>query len=574
MARRPGFAARVFTDGERDSPAVGPRAVERLAARFAAKEADDEGARRRARRLRAARRRGAWSTTRGRRRSQLHGAASERAERLGVGSLAVSLSHTSTLASAVVVAEARLVRPVLTAAEMRAADEAAAAHRRARGPRRARRARGRDRRRPAPAPRLRRARRGPVRPGLQRRRRPRGGAPPRRAGRGRLGARRRRAAAAARRRRPRRRRRVRDRALASLRPAGGRPRRAGARRRRALGRRPRHGRRGRCRAARDAHRRDGCDQAGAPARRRRAPERRVEVAPIGIEVADPACALVEDGDLDVDPTARPRRAQVAARRRRRGGLARHARRARARLRRRARASRPGWCCSACPTCPRRREGPWPSEVVRLTASAQDAEKVVVDALERARALVIGPGLGRSAAAPAHGRTTCSARPASPSCSTPTRLHLVDADLLAARQQRGGSPLVLTPHDGEYAALFGAPPGTDRVRRRGAGRGEDGLHGAAEGPDDRRGLATPPPRAARGARGDLGDPRPRDARLGRRARRGDRRAARPRRAAPTWPPRSARTCTGAPARRSGARAVRRAARRRSPRCSPRAPQARD
>ena len=104
MARRPGFATRVFTDRERDTPATGGRAIERLAARFAAKEATmkalgvglgafalrdvevvvDEG---------------------GRPSLRLHGAAVERAGRLGVRSLVVSLSHTATLASAVVVAE-------------------------------------------------------------------------------------------------------------------------------------------------------------------------------------------------------------------------------------------------------------------------------------------------------------------------------------------------------------------------------------------------------------------------------------------------------------------------------------
>ena len=38
---------------------------------------------------------------------RLHGAAGELAERLGVAALAVSLSHTATIAPAVVVAEAR-----------------------------------------------------------------------------------------------------------------------------------------------------------------------------------------------------------------------------------------------------------------------------------------------------------------------------------------------------------------------------------------------------------------------------------------------------------------------------------
>jgi holo-[acyl-carrier protein] synthase len=104
MARRPGFAARVFTDGERDSPAVGSRAVERLAARFAAKEATMKalGVGFGAFALRDVE---VMVDVDGRPSVRLHGAAIACAERLGVASFAVSLSHTSTLASAVVVAE-------------------------------------------------------------------------------------------------------------------------------------------------------------------------------------------------------------------------------------------------------------------------------------------------------------------------------------------------------------------------------------------------------------------------------------------------------------------------------------
>jgi holo-[acyl-carrier protein] synthase len=106
MARRPGFAERVFTDHERDSPAVGSRAVERLAARFAAKEATMKAL---GVGLGAFALRDVEVTTDGDGRPsvRLHGAAMACAERLGVRSFAVSLSHTATLASAVVVAESR-----------------------------------------------------------------------------------------------------------------------------------------------------------------------------------------------------------------------------------------------------------------------------------------------------------------------------------------------------------------------------------------------------------------------------------------------------------------------------------
>lgn len=106
LARRPGFAERVFTDHERDSPAGGARAVQRLAARFAAKEATMKalGVGLGAFALRDVE---VVTDADGRPSVVLHGAASACAERLGVGALAVSLSHTSTYASAVVLAEAR-----------------------------------------------------------------------------------------------------------------------------------------------------------------------------------------------------------------------------------------------------------------------------------------------------------------------------------------------------------------------------------------------------------------------------------------------------------------------------------
>jgi len=106
MARRPGLAARIFTPAERDSPAAGSRLAERLAARFAAKEATMKalGVGLGAFRLRDVE---VVTDASGCPSLRLHGAARERASGLGVGALAVSLSHTAKVATAVVVAEAR-----------------------------------------------------------------------------------------------------------------------------------------------------------------------------------------------------------------------------------------------------------------------------------------------------------------------------------------------------------------------------------------------------------------------------------------------------------------------------------
>jgi ADP-dependent NAD(P)H-hydrate dehydratase / NAD(P)H-hydrate epimerase len=185
----------------------------------------------------------------------------------------------------------------------------------------------------------------------------------------------------------------------------------------------------------------------------------ITVAPLGIDVVDAEAWLVEDADLSLlPPLARTdhkwRRSVVIVA----GspgvlgapGLACDG----------ALSVQAGMVLLCAPDVSRRRDGPWPPEVVRLPASANDVEKVVLDALERARALVMGPGLGRSAKLQ---RTVTELLRATrePVVLDADALHLVDADTLLARQSRGGSPVVLTPHDGEFAAMFGAPPGTDR-----------------------------------------------------------------------------------------------------------------
>lgn len=105
----------------------------------------------------------------------------------------------------------------------------------------------------------------------------------------------------------------------------------------------------------------------------------------------------------------------------------------------------------------------PVECVGLSLPDVGFDGPALDALDRYRALVVGPGLGRSGPTVAAVQRLVAASP------VPT---LVDADgLYALAQARGGAAAVLrqrragtvlTPHDGEYRTLSGALPGPDRL----------------------------------------------------------------------------------------------------------------
>lgn len=109
-------------------------------------------------------------------------------------------------------------------------------------------------------------------------------------------------------------------------------------------------------------------------------------------------------------------------------------------------------------------GPWPLEAVRTAVGDEGWSDDVLEIASRCRALVVGPGLGRSES------TVRAVRRLIERCPVPV---LADADALfalgdaeAARGVIAGKgvdrPVVLTPHDGEYARLAGNPPGENRV----------------------------------------------------------------------------------------------------------------
>ncbi|MDA8314853.1 MAG: NAD(P)H-hydrate dehydratase [Actinomycetota bacterium] len=106
-------------------------------------------------------------------------------------------------------------------------------------------------------------------------------------------------------------------------------------------------------------------------------------------------------------------------------------------------------------------GHWPGEAVRFALPSSGWAGEVLEVLERCRALVIGPGLGRAPS------TVDDIRSVVARARVPV---VVDADALfalgdessARRIVAGDRPVVVTPHDGEHERLTGAPPGPDRV----------------------------------------------------------------------------------------------------------------
>lgn len=100
----------------------------------------------------------------------------------------------------------------------------------------------------------------------------------------------------------------------------------------------------------------------------------------------------------------------------------------------------------------------PTEVVRRSIGSLGWSADVLTALERRfRVLAIGPGLGRDAGTLDDARRVIASAPI-PVVVDGDALHAVDVDIVSRR----AAPTVLTPHDGEFAALTGSSPDADRI----------------------------------------------------------------------------------------------------------------
>jgi ADP-dependent NAD(P)H-hydrate dehydratase / NAD(P)H-hydrate epimerase len=187
----------------------------------------------------------------------------------------------------------------------------------------------------------------------------------------------------------------------------------------------------------------------------------VVVADIGVPVGEPPVGLVEDADV---AAAVPRRspsshkwatavAVVAGSPGMEGAAALAA----------AGASHAGagMVRLAVPGVPTDQPGPWPIEAVRLALPADGWADDVLDVLSRCRALVVGPGLGRDEHTGVEVRRLVAASPVPVVADADALFALGDAEP-ARPVLAGDRPVVLTPHDGEYERLAGEPPGPDRV----------------------------------------------------------------------------------------------------------------
>ena len=184
----------------------------------------------------------------------------------------------------------------------------------------------------------------------------------------------------------------------------------------------------------------------------------VEVADIGIGFPTPQCLLVEDADVRRVPQ-RPRHVNkwttavgVAAGSAGMEGAAILCSRG-------AMAAGAGMLRLGSPGDP---AAAWPTEAVRMRLPAEGWAGAFVEATAKCKAVVIGPGLGTAAAVAEEIRAVIAAVPVPLVIDADALTALGDAAAARTLLDKRSAPSILTPHDGEYARVAGAPPGEDRL----------------------------------------------------------------------------------------------------------------
>jgi hydroxyethylthiazole kinase-like uncharacterized protein yjeF len=109
-------------------------------------------------------------------------------------------------------------------------------------------------------------------------------------------------------------------------------------------------------------------------------------------------------------------------------------------------------------------GGWPNEAVRLLLDPTGWDDDVLGVLARCRALVIGPGLGRDDATIESVRRVVARSPVPVVADADALFALGDAASACGVVAGEGvdRPVILTPHDGEYRRMAGEDPGDDRI----------------------------------------------------------------------------------------------------------------
>jgi NAD(P)H-hydrate epimerase len=184
----------------------------------------------------------------------------------------------------------------------------------------------------------------------------------------------------------------------------------------------------------------------------------VEVADIGITFPTPAAMVVEDADL----TGLPRRARDGNKWNHAVGIAAGSpgmEGAAILSSRGAMAGGAGMIRLGSPGDP---AAEWPVEAVRMHLSGRGWAGPFLEATNKCKAVVIGPGLGTDSETADDIRTVVAGATVPLVIDADALTALGDAASARTLLDKRSAPSVLTPHDGEYARIAGAPPGSDRL----------------------------------------------------------------------------------------------------------------
>ena len=105
---------------------------------------------------------------------------------------------------------------------------------------------------------------------------------------------------------------------------------------------------------------------------------------------------------------------------------------------------------------------WPTEAVRVQLPAEGWAGAFLEATAKCKAIVVGPGLGTGDAVAEEIRSVIAAAPVPLVIDADALTALGDAVAARTLLEKRSAPSILTPHDGEYARIAGAPPGEDRL----------------------------------------------------------------------------------------------------------------
>jgi hydroxyethylthiazole kinase-like uncharacterized protein yjeF len=105
---------------------------------------------------------------------------------------------------------------------------------------------------------------------------------------------------------------------------------------------------------------------------------------------------------------------------------------------------------------------WPVEAVRIHLPARAWAGAFLEATAKCKAVVIGPGLGTDPERAEDIRAVVAGAPVPVVIDADALTALGDAGTARTLLDKRTAASILTPHDGEYARIAGAPPGRDRL----------------------------------------------------------------------------------------------------------------